>query len=62
MIDKTKKNDGSKENEPQVARRDFLKTAGTSAAALGAIAAGINTANANVPSQGYQPTDTLSVG
>jgi hypothetical protein len=62
MTDKPEKNDGSKENEPQAARRDFLKTAGASAAALGAFAAGINTAHADVPSQGYQPTDTLSVG
>jgi hypothetical protein len=62
MTDKSKKDGGSKDNGPHVARRDFLKTAGASAAALGVVAGASSTANANVPSQGYQPTDKLSVG
>ena len=62
MTDRTEENDVPKENEPQVVRREFLKTAGASAVTLGAVAGAASTASANVPSQGYQPTDTLSVG
>jgi hypothetical protein len=43
-------------------RREFLKSAGVAAATAGAAAASIGAASADVPSQGYQPTDSLSVG
>jgi hypothetical protein len=62
MADESEKNGNSKYKGSHVARRDFLKTAGASAAALAAIGGATNTANADVPSQGYQPTDKLSVG
>ncbi len=62
MTDTPVNNDAPNENEPNVARREFIKTAGASAATLGAVAGAASTASADVPSQGYQPTDTLSVG
>jgi hypothetical protein len=67
----TEKNDGNSPDAQESAseidsagagRREFLKTAGIAAATTGAIAASIGSASADVPSQGYQPTDSLSVG
>jgi hypothetical protein len=44
MANESKKDGGSTDNGSHVARRDFLKTAGASAAALGAIAGAANAA------------------
>ena len=56
------KDPASEINSTGAGRREFLKSAGVAAATAGAVAASIGSARADVPSQGYQPTDSLSVG